>query len=638
LPILRQIGVVMGDDLAWLSLDANAHLAAGYWGTVRIQFDRLLLREPDNSQAYLGHALASAHIGALAREKDDLVVAATLDPAGTAQFHQQHDAELQAAENSMPKEDAKTLTQPFIAAAKSGEDDEKLAQRALRLRYAVNAVRRVPQEKYIDGYRRRLNAIKANPKDAAGWADLATFIYREAPNKFGEGKSDGIDWESDRVDAMFYSNRALSLDPNNIEAISTKGWLLEQDNQEKDALTLAQNGLRLVPGYPRLANLQGELLQVSALRAQQQAGNLRSVKSGMILTPDAIITWSRPPSQAELDAARGYDAMSSANLATANHDLLTGWRQFSDSVEQMDVIADYLDYHGQQQQAIDLYKKVLSLDPRNETALMQLEDICKNNKQVDDAFELQFRLDNVFATSADAMVDKAASDEDAHDLAAAKADLDRALAADPSDAKVYVQMAHLNSNTDAAAWDVYTRCAVAMSEAQMRINHESFVAGTPGSLAPADAQLMIMLLKNRAHYLQQNNRSAADAVNRELTDINRRVALSKVYDGAQDSQPAWQTARLQWEKQLIANNEMAQAARFCLEIPNRAGAWHSESGNEAYQLEYPVYRYLAPKLYHFQLWHFFGPGTLQNYEAWATSGHSTDTGLPPVNIHPNMAE
>ncbi|HEX4124374.1 MAG TPA: hypothetical protein VHY37_06580 [Tepidisphaeraceae bacterium] len=641
LRILHQLSVALGDDPAWLSLDADAQLATGHCGTARMEYDKLLMREADNASAYLGHALASAHIGAIAREKDDLADAALLDPAAAAQFQQQHVAELQSLENSMPKADIKTLTQQFIDAAKAGEDDQKLARRALVLRYAFNGIRRVPQEKYIDGVRRRLNAIRTNPKDAAGWADLATFIYLEATNKYGQGKSDGIEWESDRIDAMFYANKALSLDPNNIEAIATKGWLLEQDNQEKDALTMAQNGLQIVPGYPRLANLQNELLQVSSLRAQQQAANLRSVKSGMIFTPDAIITWTRPPSQAELDAAKGYDSMSAANVATADHALLTGWRQFSDSVEQMDVIADYLDYHGQQPDAINLYKKILSLDPGNETALMQLEDIYKDNKQVDDAFALQFRLDNIFATSASAMIDKAASDDQAQNAAAVKQDLDQALEADPSDARVYVGFAHFFATSDPATWDAYVRCAIAMSEAQALVNGESFATGAPGDLAPNDAKIMTMLLQNRAKFLRQNNRAAeADVLTKNLADIQRRVALNRTFEGAQDSGAAFQIARLQWEKQLIANNEMADAARFCLQIPNREGQWHTEVSGEAYQIEYPVYRYLSQRLYHYQLWHFWGPNTLEGYEQWVQQRpNSTDTGVPPpANNSGNFAQ
>jgi tetratricopeptide (TPR) repeat protein len=634
LPTLRTLGVVLGDDLPWLAVDADAHLASGDWGMARSEYDKLLIRESDNPKAYLGHAWACAQLGSIPRAKEDLAEAAALDPAAAAAFHQQHDADLAALASALPKETPAALSQQLLAAAKAGEDDEKLVQKALLLRKAMNVQRRVPEERYIEGERRRLNAINANPKDTAGYADMATYIYLNALDKHGHGAANDLEWEHDRITAMTDADAALKLDPQNITAMATKGWLLEQDNQEKDALTIAENGLQIVPGYPRLANLQNTLLQVSAIRAEIEAGKLRAPKSGMIFTPDAIITWTRGPTEGELEAARKYDGMSSANVATANNDIVTGWRKFGDDVEQMDVVADYIDMQGQEQDAINLWKKVLTLDPENVTALGDLQDVYKDAHLPDDALEMEFRLDNVFATSVNALLQKAVADEKAQNPDSAQAALDRAMATDPADARIYFDLARLHES-DGPTMQAYMRSAIALVEAGARFNNATFVLGSPGPLLGVEWKVMTTLEQAQAKYFTRTgNTQQADQANQMVDDIKRRVALANAYDGAQDNGWAFRAARLQYERQLIADQEMNAAALFCLQVPVRNGSWHTEANREEYAVEYPVYRYLAPRLYHFQLWHFFGPGTLESYESAADK----DANVPPAYHPQNIAE
>ncbi len=67
---------------------------------------------------------------------------------------------------------------------------------------------------------------------------------------------------------------------------------------------------------------------------------------------------------------------------------------------------------------------------------------------------------------------------------------------------------------------------------------------------------------------------------------------------------------------LLADNELAAAVRYIHANGARSGQWHEITGADL-DMQYPIYLYLRSRIFHFQLWHYFGPATVEHYEAKA---------------------
>ena len=229
LPLLRQMQTIWGDDTGYLWVEAMACMATGDAGDARLALDEVLMRRPDFVAGYLNRALAAGRLGSIPRMKADLAVAAALDAHAERDFEQAHRAEIDGDISAASKQSVEDVTTQFLQAISSGASDAALLQLAEGVQQAVNLNRRDPQEKNQDGLRIRAAAIEADP-GAAPLGEMARYVYLESPSKYGEGNDTAIEWVNDRILAMNFANRALRIDGQNIAALATKAWLLEEDN------------------------------------------------------------------------------------------------------------------------------------------------------------------------------------------------------------------------------------------------------------------------------------------------------------------------------------------------------------------------------------------------------------------------
>jgi tetratricopeptide (TPR) repeat protein len=616
--LIQQAAPEWQRDIPFLDLAGSIRLASGDPLQARVDFDRVLLERPDLVEAYLGRALSAGRLGSVPRMLADLAFARSLDPSRTEAFLTAHRPEIDAIQSAQPRQTAQQLADQLIKAALGGAQAPALLPTAVDLVRAEYAMRVFPQERFQDGVRLRSAVINANPNDPQAWAELATYLYLEGPEKFGRGHTDGIEWINDRLLAMRFANQALTLDNRNLTAMATKAWLLEQDNQEKDSLDLANRGLALVPGYPRFAKLQSILLSVSSIRASNAAQQQRAPKTSIITTPDWIIVSSRGPTQQELEAAKQFDTMSAANAAQGNQSEFQAWQRYQGSLEEMNVAASYYDYIGQSDKALALWKQILTIDPKDETALISLEDYYKQHHQVDDEFEARFRLENVFSTTAATLSERAQNELTAHDLDRANVDLTRALATDPADMQIYLLLGQLAvEKKSSEGWWPYARCAEAIAAAIDELRGVDLSPDATAAISPDQAQLILAVWNDELRVAGQDGHDdVASQFHRRIDALQHRIVAPPAPPARSDL-AANQEAAFHFTEHirvLIENNEMDAAAKCILSGASGSGTWHAESDRATADLEYPIYLYLRPRLYHFQLWHYFGPSTLQNYE------------------------
>jgi tetratricopeptide (TPR) repeat protein len=641
LPLLRAMWPAYHNDDAYLAIKAAAELATGDPVAARAQYDIVLMHRPDLVDAYLGRGLAAAKVGCPARLKADLAIAQSLDPARAKAFSDQHAGEIAQAQAQAVDADPGQLAEQFIQSAISGADQPALIAQAVKIHKALNFRGRVAEEIYQDGLRARLAVVADNFNDAAGWADLATYLYSESSRKFGAVQRNEADIQCDWLLAMRYADQALRDDPHNIVAIADKAWLLEQDRQETDSLDLAKQGLALMPGYPRLAELQATLLEVSAIRAGNQAGIERAPKSWTVVSPDWITTYTRGPNAQELAAARQFDAMSAANVSQGNRGLYEAWRSYSDSISEMNVAARYYYWIGNDDQAIALWNRVLSIDPNEEAALQSLAEYNEDKHQDDQAAEFHFRRDNLFENSAKALTEQATRQLVAQDLDGASATLKRALAANPTDALVYALLARIAiaRNGPSGYWP-YAHCGEALEEAAANLHGTSLLSGSD-PLAPDVAAGMKGILNGEIKVAQHDQLTdLAERARQLLAQINHRVIARNSRQGPLANAATLNGCLISHLHILTADNEMETAARLLVQPDSDTGPGHSESYGPVVDAEYPVYVYLRGRRYHFQLWHYFGPGTLETFESYFDrNGANIDPNQRPSNVnHPNAAE
>lgn len=634
LPLLRQMQPVVGADSSFIWVMALADVGTGDLADARVYFDEVLMRRPDLVSGYLERGLVAGELGSIPRMKADLAIAQSLDPRAAADFQRAHAAEIAACTAST--QTAAKLLDDLFNKAMTGADVQTLVPMAAELVKASNLDRKYPQERYQDNLRIRAAAIEADPKNAQPYADLATSIYWDAKKKYGEGSVVPIEWENDRITAMRLANEALAIDPRNVTALATKAWLFEQDNQNKDALDMADQGLKILPAYPRFTKLQSIILNASGLTAQQAAAQERSTKFYVINTPDWLVTFSRGPTDEELKKAKAFDAMSAANISDANRSELAAWEKFGETVEGMNDAAGYFQWIGQDDKAVALWKRVVEVDPENAEAMEALEQYAKDHNLPDEATDWQVRVENIYTTSADSLVQEAATQLKAGQTAAAGRSITRALAIDPASVAVFQSFARFTLTAKGAGdWLKVSHCGEALALAVGQTYGEDLRASATGPLPASRVQTFLAFLTDAHTIATRYDATAAQVYAADIAALNARVASARTgaeiladntlrgpdfaAQGAARNQGrlALQQAHFENLRMLLADHELPAAARYGLAVGPRNGQWHEEITGAQLDLEYPIYLYLRSRVFHFELWHYFGPNTLEHYEAEA---------------------
>jgi tetratricopeptide (TPR) repeat protein len=484
------------NDPVWLYLDADVRLALGRNDDAREEFLRVLDGRPDLAAAYLGLGLANARLGEISQADRDFAAAAQIAPDLAKEFRTKHDAQIAQLAASMPKDPPAKLAADLLDAAGKGEDLPKLTERAMRLLRAVNAVRKRADEEHDNGLRRLEAEVSADPANSDRWADLAKYVYLEArvrtvwngPHNKPQylRNQNHVEYQHEKDLAEQYVDKALSLNPNNVEAIATKAWLLSMRGMNRDALDLAERGLQLSPDFPRLAKLKAALLAASSDTAWAESARLRSVKTINGVGWWVIIT----PSHEELEQAQAYQGMSWQNMKDATEANKRAFRKYAGTIQGYLSRGDYYLWMNDFPQAIANYEEILKLDPNNFEAFEGLEEAYSESNQPDKALEYSVRAIATMDTTVSPLLEQAWNLIGQTRWKSAGEILDRAMQMDPADARIYAYRAAMNSwqgqlDDAIACW----WCVLAMEEARMRLNGQTVSGGKGPPIIKHDAVL-----------------------------------------------------------------------------------------------------------------------------------------------------
>jgi tetratricopeptide (TPR) repeat protein len=347
LAILQRIEPRFGNDPLWLYVKSGDDLALGRWADARAEYSRTLAARPDRAAAYLGRALAAAHLGRTRQVAVDRQMAGQLDPPLSRRFEDQHGREIAALLAAVPRQPADYLAGRLIDDARQKAPWPKLVQDGRLVVLAVDARRKWADEQDGEGRLRFEELAAADPGDAQRWADLATYVYRQTgvptvwngpDNPSRPLRIEGWQQFSDQCAlAEQFADKALSIDPRNIRAIATKAWLLHAREDNAAAGTLADRGLRLAPFYPPLEQLKGLLAPQGSAAEWLRAPKVLAGRGWWTvenLTP------------AELAQARAYQQGSEQSMIQASRQAKAAYGKYAQALQASVLQGDYYDWLG----------------------------------------------------------------------------------------------------------------------------------------------------------------------------------------------------------------------------------------------------------------------------------------------------
>jgi tetratricopeptide (TPR) repeat protein len=494
------------NDPIWLYLDGEVKLGLGWYDNARADFTRVLAARPDLIEAYLGRGLADAHLGRLARYEADLAAAGELNQERAKAFKALHAAEVAALQAAMPGQKPQDLAADLLKKALANEPTAALVAGAKALELSANAIRRYGDEQYQDGLRKLQNQVIADPKSSVRWGELAKYVYLEARvrtvwngrgNKLQDLRNQDQDqYLRERQLAMQYADKALELDPRNVDAIGTKGWLTLMNEDPTTAMKLAEQGLAIQPYYPRLAKLKSTVLSLQSDNAWYEAQKLRAPRT--FNGPGWWVTIS--PSEAELQQARQYDQLSSQITSQANEQSRQAFEKYSATLSGLLLKGDYYAWVGDFPASIAAYEEVLKVEPENVQALEALYDTYSESvENPGKALFYEVKYVNTQQTTAAPWLNVAWEHIVATRWRSAEQSLDQAALLDPADSRIFAYRAVVATNqkkfAEAAA---YWRIVLAMEEARMNLDGQTLLASQGGG-APLTQQGSNMALQALGH-------------------------------------------------------------------------------------------------------------------------------------------
>jgi predicted Zn-dependent protease len=316
------------EDDNLLLLHAECLLTLGDYTGSRGEYTRVLTDRSASTTAYLGRALAAAHLADSTRAGNDLAVAERLGAKNVRTFRGQVEAALGGVK---PREPAEALAR-LEKAARAGEEDARLPELALAVHQAVNARRLRYDEIYQERLRALEEARQAAPKDVDRLVNLADFLfaesntpfeqveprswpvyYRHVPQAVAKFGPDGqplpappaqrTDREVARAEELV--EEALKADPAHVRSLGLKGTILNSKGQYEEARdvlnrAVAQKGDDPVLLRERSVALQGVAHQNGLAAAALQMPSISTRDNG----DGTSTTTTVYPSEADLARAR----------------------------------------------------------------------------------------------------------------------------------------------------------------------------------------------------------------------------------------------------------------------------------------------------------------------------------------------
>lgn len=525
-------------DLVYLS--ANCWLALGRPATARREYTLALTSRTDFAAGYLGRAAAAARLGDRARVTADLATAARLDRAATSRARGAIDDEL--ARRHVDGDAARAWAD-LDAAAQRGDGADQLVAIATRL-HRIAGERRVRYDEiYQDTIRTLEDAVRASPRQADRYADLARYLVTEADNR-GEAvepRRETVGYrvqtsrEQELTRAIQIADQALVIDGRHAGALIQKAMALTALKRYDQAEAVADQALAAAGNNPDALRLYA---QFRAMRANQMSAEAASLRQDRCSSSthdedhgdyvDRITTTTcYPPSQADVARASQLDATANDLRRRARTAMERAVQVSKGTVAGFLIEADLRLWDGDRPGAQAALQQAVKLDPKSLEAQDELVDFYASTGQRDLAEEQQAIERQLIHTTAAPLLRLAWTRIAKTAWSGAAGYLTRARQLDPEDARVPAYLAvTLDQQGKTAEAAAAFREAVALEDARLRLDEPENRQGAPLTRDPIDFGLIMRARMRLAAPLERASQLAA-AVDLYVANAAVRTRVSR---------------------------------------------------------------------------------------------------------------
>lgn len=486
----------------------GAWLELGRAATARRELTVGLTAETRVPAAYLARALAAARLGDHARARADLETAARYDAALAGRQRGAVEQEIAAGRAEGQPE---ALLATLEASARSGAAQEALVGQAQALQRAMAPRRLRYDEWYQDRVRELEDAVRAAPKSAAPYAELARFVIEEANLAYrGEDVEprhgpQPFRWQSSRPAelrrAVALCDAALAVQPDHIGTQTVKAIALVRLGDEAAAEQIVNRVLAAAPRNPEALRLRAQFLveRASALYARAAALRAPRIESSSYTETrsDGVyrVTETRyyPPSGEAIGQAAQLEAQAAELMRASRAALDAALAVLRNTFEGDMLQAEVESAAGRADAAFAALASALRRQPRSLAANQTLAELYRRLGRVDESDRQMSLTTNLVHTNAGWLLRTAWRKAMGQDRTGARAALDEARRLDPTDARVPAYTgALLAEQGRAQEAEAAYRVALALEQARLRMDE-----GKGGSALPREAEELATLMKMR---------------------------------------------------------------------------------------------------------------------------------------------
>jgi tetratricopeptide (TPR) repeat protein len=468
---------------------ASLLAGSGHHEQARQHMSVVLSWNPAYVDGYVVRAVSAAEMGAGRQARRDLELARQLDPhdrSGTiGSARQKVDAALAAA----PRESPAQLHADVLKAARDRLAMDQLVERAVKLRRATNAARRLGDEVYAEGRRELAWALAARPRDPDRLAALGRFVLDEI-----DARGDSVeptrymifyrqqekalkDAELQLARKMF--NDALAVQPSHVPALAGLARMEIRQDLWANAERYLRRALATGTTDREVLKLMRDVMRAAAAQRVAAAMQLRMTRTWDERIGNTVYRYTETPTAAALAKANNYDAQAANLLGIAKDYIQRALATLSNDAASHDFVGSMAFAAQDWAVAARAWEKAVKLDPETRHYRYSLSNAYSRLNQVDAYMEQATIGRNTEHTTAATQLDWAWDLIAGGRLAEARGYLDRAVAVDPADARTPAQLAVIAEAQDQRdeALALY-RAAFALDEAHQRERGGSWIRGT----------------------------------------------------------------------------------------------------------------------------------------------------------------